>query len=144
LSLSDLEVDRHVREDLLPKTDWMKSLQSLSVIKLGFFEDYIFDDDEARCLLLDHLFDRMFSSEPTSPNSLLYLWIHGFHFSLNSVLPIAPSLKAFRVNPFSHNTGGYEILRNLEHFGGFPLFAPLPHPLNVKTAYGLTEDIEPL
>ena len=131
------EIDRVVRQDLLPLTDWMKSLQSLVLIKLGLFtpeNSY----DQASSLLLDHLLYKLFSSEP-SPSSLEHLWIKRFAYSLEPILAIAPSLKAFHGDSFELfiTDGAYERFRDLEQFGGFDFYAPqLAHLPSVKTAYG--------
>jgi len=131
------EVDRVVRQDLLPLTDWMKSLQSLVLIKLGLFtsENSYY---QASSLLLDHLLYKLFSSEP-SPSSLVHLWIKDFSYSMEPILTIAPSLKTFHGDCFELfiTDGAYERFRDLEQFGGFDFYAPqLAHLPNVKTACG--------
>ena len=131
------EVDRVVRQDLIPLTDWMKSLQSLALIKLGLFTPEN-DDDQVSCRLLDHLLYRMFSSGPR-PSSLVHLWIRQFAYFLEPILAIAPSLKTFHGDSFELFVidGAYERFRDLEQFGGFDFYAPqLTHLPNVKTAYG--------
>ncbi len=94
--------------------------------------------DQASSLLLDHLLYKLFSSEP-SPSSLEHLWIKRFAYSLEPILAIAPSLKAFHGDSFElfNTDGAYERFRDLEQFGGFDFYAPqLAHLRNVKTAYG--------
>jgi len=128
------EVDRFVREDLLPKTEWMKSLQTLVLIKLGGFEN--FEDEifngvcNVRCLLLDHLLNRMFSIGPI-PTSLEHLWIHDFHYFLELVPPIIPPLKAFReYDSYLHPNS--DEFRVLEQYGACDFSVSLSHLQRVE------------
>jgi len=137
------EIDRCAYEDLLPYTNWMKSLKSLSLIKLGFFDNY---DDPSyrvrslRCRLLDRLLHSMFSNGP-SPESLERLWINGFYYSLEPILPIAASLKAFHGDADKlFDLDAYELFRDLEQFAEFDCFLSLAHLPNLKTVYGYLGD----
>lgn len=134
LSPIEVEVDRVVREELLPETGWMKSLRSLTLFNHGKFQNCS-DYGTVRCRLLDQLMYSMFTSGPY-PTSLERLWIY-FYFSLDIVKPILPSLKAFRANSFElYNNDAYELFGDLEHLGGGDFFVPMTHLPNLKTAHG--------
>lgn len=130
-----MEVDRIVQEELLSETVWMKSLQSLTLMKHGLFENYG-DTCKIRCRLLDHLLHTMFTNDPI-PDSLERLWIHHFYFPLDMVMLIAPSLKAFKgyVSDILDNDA-YGWFRDLEHFSGLDFCIPMDHLPNLKTACG--------
>jgi len=129
-----MEVDRIVPERLLPETVWIKSLRSLTLFNQGKFRN--FSDGSVRCRLLDQLLYSMFTNGQ-SPASLEHLWIQYFYFSLDMVVPILPSLKAFRAINFElYNNDAYERLGDLEHFGGLDFFVPMTHLPNLKTAHG--------
>jgi len=130
------EIDRIVREELLPETNWMKNLQSLTLVNSGLFDNCERDNGKVRCRLLDQLLYSMFASEP-SPASLEHLWIHDFYFSLDMVMPTLPSLKAFRGHGDLLDTDDdYERFRDLEHYAGLDFSEPLARLPNLKTAYG--------
>ena len=129
------EVERYVREDVLPHMGWMASLKSLFLLKLGPF--YNLEGIYVRSRLLDHLLEQMFSIGPL-PTSLVRLWVREFYFSpgLAPVLAIAPSLKAFcedrsRLSPLEL----HERFLEIEHLGSTE-FTPLAHLAHLKSADG--------
>lgn len=126
------EVERYVREDVLPHMGWMTSLKSLFLLKLGRF--YNLEGIYVRSRLLDHLLQQMFSSGPL-PISLVRLWVREFYFSpgLAPVLAIAPSLKAFCEDP--SRLSPLERFLDIEYLGCTE-FSPLAHLAHLKSADG--------
>jgi len=141
----DQELDRQVRQLLIPKLGWMKSLQSFVLIKLGPFENYYYNTVRSRSL--DILLNWMFSvGEP--PQSLERLWIQDFYFcpGRDAIWPISHRLRAYRTDPSRGKRSEYpEFHRDLEHFGGLVDFSDgeLNYLPNLKSAYGSYRGLSP-
>lgn len=140
MSPLEKEIDRIVREELLPETNWMKYLQSLTLVNSGLFQNCEGYNGKVRCRLLDRLLYSMFTRDDSAAMrlaSLEHLWIDCFYFSLDMVMPTLPSLKAFQGNGDLLDTDDdYERFRDLEHFAGPDFSVPLAHLPNLKTVYG--------
>lgn len=97
-------VQNMAKNDLFPLLHWMQNLTSLAVIKLGLFTNQEDDDRSVHPLLLQDLFQHVFSKE-RRPKSLQRLWIQQFmlyEFNFNLLGDAAelhdeppPTLKSF-------------------------------------------------
>lgn len=134
------EIVRHVQEHLIPRLTWMKSLQTLVLMKHGPFKNFGFPEFCCvRSRLLDLVLTWMFAKDPYPPHSLALLWVQQFHFPsglLHSIKSIAPSMKAYRADELD----GFFILddlRDLEHISWVE-FNSFNHLANLKSAHGWT------
>ena len=72
-------VKQFIRESIFPHLDWMTSLTSLVLVKLGEFHTSDESLGVVRSLMLDGLFSWLFCDE-RAPSSLRHFWIQEFCF----------------------------------------------------------------
>jgi len=134
-------LQQFIRESIYPHLDWMTSLTSLVLVKLGEFKTSDEFSSEVRSLMLDDLFSWLFCDE-RAPSSLRHLWIQGFCFDPDSttILASAPSLMSHQVEetgeidkqePF-HGFPKLEYIAKME----FSELCSLLHLPNLKYAHG--------
>ncbi len=114
----------------------MTSLSRLILINSGpstNYSNFLSNADrEFRSRLLDDLLDQVLSTEQLPRSFIQHLWIQGFHFHSwrDSILSVAPFLKAYRGHVF------FNSFRDLEHMGDVEFCLPPIHLPNLKSAYG--------
>jgi len=135
------DLQQFIRESIYPHLDWMTSLTSLVLVKLGDFQTADESLGVVRSFMLDDLFSWLFCNERV-PTSLRHLWVQGFYFEPEStaILASAPSLMSHQVDET------FEMYKK-EPFNGFPKLeyiakmdffeqCSLLHLPNLKYAHG--------
>lgn len=135
------DLQQFIRESIYPHLNWMTSLTSLVLIKLGDFQTADEPFGFVRSFMLDDLCSWLFCVE-RAPSSLRHLWIQDFCFDLDRTTGSA-SAQSF----ISYQIGDTSEMYEQEPFHGFPKLeyiakmefsepCSLLHLPNLKYAHG--------